>query len=290
MDEILAQLYGTEETIKEAALDEGETEDELVADMYKVAADAFVDTANEQGIDLEKLSEEDVENLFADFSEGFFKAAAEAEEMEDEEEEKKKKMPEEEKEAELQEKIAEADTLGRLMAHAYVNELVGMNKEAKGLGSAVKGVAREYADVMRGKGTQAAKKKLQEEIASFSKTRGGSAPTPTIDALKRQLRKARGERAATIGTTAAGGLGAAGAAGGGIAAGVKKSKEKKAAEEYNELVLARAYDLLKQAGYEVEEAPEVDEDVEKLATDIERDALTLLEHNGYPVQWAEDAE
>lgn len=120
MDTFLAEYYGTGSTAAaEATTIEKDAEIELFAKM-----------AQAEGIDLNSLTDQQVETLY---NQTFQKTAGEEEKEEKEEEEEKKK--EEKKEAaaaelaQIQsgngesEKVAEADFLGRVMAHAYVQEL-----------------------------------------------------------------------------------------------------------------------------------------------------------------------
>jgi len=121
---MLAEAYGTHQT-SAAPSDE---------DMQKQASiNLFAKLAADHGVDLNKLSDEQVNELYSDF------LAKMAEEKKDEKKEpppaakKDEKKDEEEKEAaaraefqlqkEAEAKVAEADYLGRVMAHAYVNEL-----------------------------------------------------------------------------------------------------------------------------------------------------------------------
>lgn len=115
MNEFLAQYYGN--TAPEAEYEKTASEEEQEAQI-----ELFAKLAHDNGIDLEKLSEEQVQELF----EATFKEASETEEpVETNPLEDTVKAAEEEfavKKA-SQEKIAEADFLGRVMAHSYVNEM-----------------------------------------------------------------------------------------------------------------------------------------------------------------------
>jgi len=119
MDQFLAELYGTAKiaSAPEPAADDLEKE---------AQARLFLKTASEQNIDLNALPEEKVAELFEAFVENLnapveeTKVAAEDKKEEPSVAAAKKEL--EEKKA-AAEKLAEADFLGRTMAHAYVDEL-----------------------------------------------------------------------------------------------------------------------------------------------------------------------
>lgn len=312
MDPILAELYGTDELVKEAA----GVEEEVSIEEYleKEAADSFAEWATESGIDLEKEADEDVTATYAEFRDGFMKAAAE---------ELGAEGTEEYTEETGEEKLAEADFLGRVMAHSYVSELAEIEKEAAG-GGKVRQALGKYWRALRGTDVKKIQKELgqfgdtpmaeqlkqrawegkyqkafQKHMGEMSATRGakgraraaalkevGAKPTFTGTGVRgRELEEAVKARRLARGVTGgvAGGLGVAGAGGAGI--GYMAGKEKKSAdEEYAELVQDRALEILKEAGY-AEEPETYDE--EKLAYAIEYDALSTLEEMGYPVEWAE---
>lgn len=300
MDPILAELYGTDELVKEAA-EQDTQEEEISIEEYlaKEAADAFVEWASEEGIDLSKEAEEDIESSYAEFADGFIKAAAA--------EMSKEAGDESGEDAELQEKLAEADTLGRVMAHAYVQELAGIDKEAGAVGSFwrhltgknVKELAKRTAHPTTAADMAQAsfEHAVQKELGGMSPTRaavseavrklkrkGISAPSG-VHPMTPELEKAIKNRNLARGATAAvGGAGAAGVAGG-AGAGYMAGKEKKG--EYYEAVGIRAAELLKEAGYSLEDTGAQEEE-EKIAYELERDALQLLEANGFPVEWADN--
>jgi len=259
MNEYLAQLYGTADTVKEAAAADAEQTEDLDVQLDKLAAETFVETATEQDIDLAKLSEEDINGLYSEYYESFMgKIAEELYETDDEEVDE-----------ETQEKLAEADFVGRVMAHSYVQELGEIEKEA-GKSKGVKGAWKGYVNLLKGEGAKKAKKSI--EVAKY----GPTMPAGDVARKKKLLL----ERAKQVGTIAGTAAVPTGAAAGGTAMALSKKKE--AADEYGEAVINHAYNLLKEAGYDVEEPED-----EKLASDIERDALKLLEANGYEVDWAE---
>ena len=236
MDELLSELYGTAETIG------GEEDVEKTA-----AAEFLVKLAAEEGIDLNELSDEEVSGLLEEVEKT---AGAEGglEEPEDE----------------AQEKLGEADFLGRAMAHAYVNELSEIEKGAafqkapmfqrmaKAVTKAVKGSPERYRkagrslkrSVVGGEGA-VKKRKLLTRVKDIGKGLKGVAPE-------------------------AGALGAAGGAT------YLATKDKKSFNEsFESAAKERAYEMLADAGY----------DVEKVAqADVDQRALQMLADAGYQMQ------
>lgn len=244
MNEYLTKLYGTDQLIKAAAEgdapadeEKDEEEEDMPEEEKKAAlaleneiAESFVKQASEEGVDLEKLSENEVAELFVAYRDDVIKEASASEEQD------------------MSEKLAEADFYGRAMAHAYVQELSVIEKEA-------------------GKG----------RAAYEAGKKGASSVGRDIKKLWQSGKK--GKAMLIGGGAAVAGQGAGAALG---ARALKKKMEKKSADEqYLEVVQARAAELLKEAGYSEED--------EKIAARIEHDALSLLEANGYPVEW-KDAE
>jgi hypothetical protein len=102
MDPKLAAIYGTNED----------------ADLEKLAAAELAEgLADDEQLDTDGLSEDDLEAIAQDVLNG----------GEESEEEGSGNIDGDE----AQEKLAEADYLGRVMAHSYVNELKGIEKQAK---------------------------------------------------------------------------------------------------------------------------------------------------------------
>lgn len=268
MNDFLASYYGT------AAAAETAPED-----LQKQAEiELFGKLAASQNIDLNTLPDEQVEQLFADFQ----KQASE-EKKDDKEDEAKKEL--EEKKA-ASEKVAEADSLGRIMAHAYVDELrkiaaAEQEKEAAGAvevgmrarhaissgASAVKGKAKELAgkakDVMSAKewrqGSQA-KSNINSDLGTrmFQNQAMKSAPKgvreDAVKAMRESANRTAGKhissgRAKTLGAYGA----AAGVAGAGTAAAMHKKKESSAVDELAaELAVVKAAE----AGYDLDDAAE----------------------------------
>lgn len=295
MNEWLAQMYNTNGTGEEL---------EKQAEM-----DLFCKLAAENNIDLSQMSGEEVGALYATvFPKYAQEGEGEKKEEEETEEEKKKKKAEEyvEEKKAFQEKFAEADLMGRVMAHSFTQEL-GLIKQAnetskeakwtqvgrggqqvwkdptkleKGLEAAGKGAKRVFGDVPGAlKSLKAARSAQKANVGAAAKHHAG-------EAWK------KGKRAVGI----AGGAAALGA-GGAVAAKEKKSS----AEQFEELSAQHAVKVAAAADYDVDEAVERVsavytlglEETEKVAhvQDFE-DAihvrgLEYLEAAGYPVKWSE---
>jgi hypothetical protein len=139
MDEFLAQYYGTDASIKTAAAANEDTE-------KQASVELFMKLATEQNIDLGSMKPEKVNELYAAWLDKSAApvAAVTKTAAEEEADEKKKKLEEAKKEHEEKkaqsEKVAEADFLGRVMAHAYCQE---MRKIASDAAPAVTKTAEE---------------------------------------------------------------------------------------------------------------------------------------------------
>jgi len=282
MDEKLAAIYGTGQT-------------DADQDLQKTAAaELLVKLAEQEGIDLDKLSDEQVTNMVNEL----FKTAEEAppfppkketkgeessgesspnESKEEKKDESKEASAEEgQAEKEAQAKFAEADFLGRVMAHSFTQEVGLIQKEAgkmdflKRLGDKAKGVAGKAGEAASkaGKAVGGAASKAGKAVADTAKKPGA----------------------------AAGAAGAGGLAAGFLAGRAGKKKEGSAAPSALEtLVDQKAIEILKTAGYVDEEGniqpPQVAEPSQEekqasiLDVEIERLALQKLEAHGYPVNW-----
>ena len=292
-------------------------------DMEKVAqADLFVKLAADQGIDLRQYTDAQIEQLW---NATFSKTAQEEEEEEKEEkkeegeEKKEEKDEEEEKEAaaraeftamqEWREKVAEMDYLGRLMAHAFTQEVheIGeaMEKEGAYIGTQPGRLAK---GLMRGRS-------MAGEVAKAVKERAGAASKATGQHLERTGRTAYSHlpgkknlqhvslsagKAKAIGAGLHG-AGAAAAGGGGYAAG--RSLKKKEGSAIDEYAIEAALQKVAEAGFDLDEAGErinalmvlgaLPTESEKIASAadvneaVEIRSLELLEAAGYPVTWAQ---
>lgn len=220
MDPKLAEIYGTNQ------MDEN--------DLEKLAAAELAEgLANDDQLDTDGLTEEDLEAVAQDV----LNAGAEEGEQEGGNIDGQEKTSA----AEAQEKLAEADYLGRVMAHSYVNELRSIEKTA---GTDFTGaISAPVAKAAPGRGARA---------LEAAKQVGGRAAFG-LGALgeKASLGKLTGGKAMGLGgALAAGGL-AAGAYGAKKMMGKGKSKKSSAEPEYSAvdtLVLQRAQEILDASG------------------------------------------
>jgi len=278
MDEFLNELYGTSEIISGDDLEK------------QAAAEFLVKLAEEEGVDLDSLSDDEVAGLLSEI-----------------EGEKIASAPEPQDEA--QEKLAEADFLGRAMAHAYVNELHEIEKDAakaqtsvlKEVGRQAKGAlgkAKEWAGIgkmQRGLATRgrAAEGSRKAEAVRERLNRSAKAGMPET-AVRSKARaiagrtskaadkmKAQGTRELVRG---AGQLGKrvvlpAAAVGGGAALLSKKGSD----AEFEAIAQERAYEMLAEAGYEFDQEKVAEA---QIAEALDTRALEMLEASGYPVNWS----
>jgi hypothetical protein len=205
MDAKLAEMYGTN------------TPDE--SDLEKLAAAELAEQLSEDGqADLDDLDEDQLEALATE-------VLAETEDGDDETDES---------DPEFQEKVAEADHLGRLMAHAYTQEMRQIEKTAakkggKGGGKTMGFLAKAdkgATDAVNWTGRQA--KKGYGHVASGAK------------AVGRHVSRNRGRYGA-------------GAAAASIGFGAKKGYDKyKKSSALDTLAEQRAYEILEENGVDLE--------------------------------------
>ena len=269
MDAQLAEIYGTGQ--------EANAEDDQVK---LAAAELLVKLAGDNNVDLSQFSDVEVAEMVmelqkeAELPPQFVKKEGE----ESSESGEKKETPEskesgesssespEAKKAEAAEKVAEADFLGRVMAHSFAQECKEIEKEAGARTETVKKVVTEVGK--KGK-------------ASFLNLIHGKKDS-AVAALKSHPKSALGGAAA---------LGAAG----GAAAMHKKEKKGEADQTaLDALAEQRALAMAKEAGWVDPEgnlvAPPAKEETKTaspLDLAVERRALEMLEANGYPVTWNE---
>jgi len=308
MDEQLAQIYGTGQT------DAGE-------DLEKqAAAELLVKLAAEEGIDLDKCSDEQIAGMISEL----YKTASdsptdEQESSESAEPAKEEPKKEEPSDKEAQAKFAEADFLGRVMAHAYVQELQGIEKQALSgaevlskirsgagrakellTGSKLKAFKEDLAgDIRAGRAPKHSaiaedKRKLlqhypKEHVFTPSELASHGAKTQDLkySGSKGLKKLVRGERAKVWGARAGAGAAALTAE----EAARRGLKKEKGASALETMIQQRAYELAKEAGYVDEEGnllvPQVEKQASALDLAVEQEALQLLEANGYPVEWNE---
>jgi hypothetical protein len=261
MDQFLAQHYGT-----------GQTNE----DTEKVAqAEMFLKLAAQNGIDVNALDDQQVESLWnATWNSEKIAEEETKEEEKDEKVEQAKKEHEEKKEGAA--KLAEADYMGRVMAHAYVNELEQI-KEAGKIGDAARsaGSAIKHQATGRGHFGKAKDAKGWGRAAEAAKGTAHAAAIPTA-----------------VGGTAFG------------AHKLLKKKDKSDAEKtssaLDEVAANFAIEKAASYGFDPEEAVQrvgavltlgIDES-EKIAqvndfdTAVDVRSSELLEAAGYPIDWS----
>jgi hypothetical protein len=322
MDQFLAEFYATNKTA--AAEDVGAAED--LEKQAQVAL--FVKTAAREGIDLEQLEEGQVEELFGGFVAklaGEPPPFAKKDDKDDGDKDDKKDDDKDEKKAAAErelsekraaaEKMAEADTIGRTIAHAFVHELAEIEKSAgaadklKNLGNAagdklktVKMVAKNTAErggeLLSGSKAKNLSHKAETAIrqAGSAKERGSplqknwqnvaSRMAPAAAKEEKNVRNAR--------------IGAGVAAGTAVGGGAYAATRKKESSAIDELAIEVALAKVAEAGWNVEEAAQrVDAlytldlvpESEKIAgandleTAVDLRALEILEAASYPVEW-----
>ena len=268
MDEQLAAIYGT-----------GQEE----ADLEKTAAaELLVKLAAEEGVDLDSFSDDEIGDMVNDLYSGEESAAEGEEEAAAEGEEEAAKEGEEGKEEaaaeeEAGEKVAEADYLGRVMAHAMTQELSSIEKEA-GIGAAIGTAAKATKDAVLGAG---------KATGGFFKNRP-AAYREAGASLKGMKGGTIGERAKSLGQAAkavAPELGAgAGLAGG---AALAMSGKKKKASAIEALADQRAFELAKEAGYIDDDGAPIQKQASELDLAVEQRALEICQEAGLPVEWNE---
>jgi hypothetical protein len=308
----LAAMYGTPG---------GPTEE----DQEKVAqAELFAKIAADAGLDLNQYNDEQLAELWEqtfgkeaqEKCEKCGKAECSCPAAGGSEEEKKAEAAQAEfaERQEFQEKVAEMDYLGRLMAHAYVNELgeIGENMEKDAVRGAAKakllragkavGRAAEVSPAQAARSVGAAGRKagkgVMEHLERLGRrtsyaVKGVGRGTPTkAEALQRFTGK---RKAQAIGAGLyAGGAAAAGGAG---AAAASKRKQGSAIDE---LAANLAIEKAAEANYDADEAFELinslytlggPEEGEKLAAAqtvdeaVDIRSLEYLDAAGYPVEW-----
>lgn len=287
MDPRLAELYGTNEEQVES-----------------VAADELAEKlASADDLDVEGLSDDEAESLAQEILASSASAEEQAEEASEEEEE----VSEEAEDGDT-EKVAEAqaDYLGRVMAHAFTQELRGIDKEAgAGWNSARAGAGKVMSSLKRG-GRKAFGKAKEfggkaKDVATGKQAREGAkawkhhaSEGKASDNLPKAMRhrigmdKAKKETAKGVAKTVGAYAGAGAAAFGGKKMFGKK-KESADVSAFDTLATQRAYEILEANGISIQEqevektsAPEAsDERYEQLANAVDSRAWAMLEEAGY---------
>jgi hypothetical protein len=279
MDAQLAEIYGTGVSAED--------------DQVKLAAaELLVKLAEDNQVDLSQFSDAEVAQMVSELH----KQAEFPPAMEEKKEEKKesKETPESKESSESSEsaekaaaeKVAEADFLGRVMAHSFNQELTEINKEAgvkdkaisagKSIGEFFKNRGKNVANAAKATGAAAAKGGAA--VGRAGKAVGSTAATAG-KAVNEQVKKHP--------WAAAGAAGALGAAGGAAAMHKKSSALDALASE-------RAWELAKEAGWVdaegnlvVPQQAEEQKVASALEIEVERRALQMLEAEGLPVKWNE---
>jgi len=298
MDEKLAAIYGTGQ--------QAEAED----DLEKTAAvELLMKLAADQDIDLNQCSDEQIESMLSELmktAESDEDKKADGEECKEGEGDESRPESSESKESKEgagdesrpeskesssespEEKVAEADYLGRVMAHAYVQELRSIEKEAedKEAGKAMdiaSKVGRRAGEMLSGSKLKALKTDshwLKEQAGRRAKGKAVATHGEISKAINKERAKVWGSRA-----------GAAAAGAGAVAGGVHAAK-KKEGSALDQLALQRAYEMAKEAGWvdeqgELKAPPVQEKEASALDQAVNQRALELLEQNGYPVEWSE---
>lgn len=264
-------------------------------DQVKLAeAELFTKIAADNGIDLNLLTDDQVQSLW---DSAFAKTAEDGESKEDEKKEDEEKKDEEKKEAaarEHQVKLAQAEEeqrahyLGQVMAHSYVAELskIAAARDAAEAGTKEAGMPPQLAKALgKVKSVAGAGAGKAKELAGVGAAKVKDVAGKGVAAAKSNPGKALG--------------GAAAAAGGaGFMAG-RASKKEASVSNLDELALDEAVKIAHAAGLDPEVAAERIsavatlglEESSKLASTVEQQvnirALEYLEAAGYPVTWDE---
>lgn len=261
MDPRLAEIYGT-------------NSEEQTQDTEKVAAAQLAEKlAGDESLNLEGMSEDQIEALAQEvLAQGAGEQTEEAE------------ATEETEEKQASEKLAEADYLGRVMAHSYVQELRSIEKEAsaptkKEMRKAEKmnPDSRTQKLVRRGQHMANKGKKGLSEGLDRAKAVGAITAGKVSNFAAKHPKKMKG-------------LAGLGLLGAGVAAG-RKSKE---ASALDTLAAQRALEILAENGIDYNEEAEVEEKTasnpaDALAAAVEARAMELLQAEGYEFE-SEEAE
>jgi hypothetical protein len=310
MDAFLAEYYGTNKTASAPQ-----------EDLEKQASvELFLKLASESNIDLKSMPDTKVQELYDSWVSKTAAAAAAAAPAapaapaaeDDEEDEEKKKHEEAKKEHEEKkaaaEKVAEADFLGRVMAHSYVQEMRKIAAAAAEATPAADEAAKEaFAvtqaghkfDAEQARAKQEQHGKNVESIKSYAKehpfARHLMRKTEPLAVVGHTLQE---RHAAHVADKHEKGKNSYNPFGGMLT----KTEREKASSAIDELAFERAQKIAADGGFDAEEAANkiaaaftlnLVEESTKVAsapdvgTAVEVRALELLERVGYPVQWAQ---
>lgn len=301
MNEFLAAYYGTGGTISSQPASE-EVE-------KRAQIQLFAKLAAEQNIDLENLPEDQVAKLWANFQKQASGVKL-AEEDKKPEDDKSKKMDDAKKELEEKkaaaEKLSEADFLGRVMAHSYVDELKKIAaaqaepepaKEAE-----AKDEKKDEDDDTKKEKEAAMPEHLRKALAGVKgKASAGAAKAKEMAGAASGKAKEMAGKASDAAKKHPGASHAAAGAAGAVAGGAigAAAMKKKKASALDELACETALNKVAEAGFDLDEAatrlaavlelPASENTKVAAAPDlpsaIEFRSLELLEQAGYPVTW-----
>lgn len=294
MDMDLAALYGTPG---------GPPQEDLEK---QAQAELFCKLAAENGIDLDKLNDDQINELWSEVMGK--EASDDSDEKKDDKDDEGDDKKDEKKEAAaaaefeaLQERSKEAaaqlefaDKMGRTMAHSMVQELgrIGdaMEKGASA-GQAAKNIGQlaAYAGKKGGRAAGEGAQSAAERLGAAARHHIGGRSKTLVDANKAKSRR--------VGYGIMGGTAAAGAGGAAAAKGGKK-KESSAIDE---LAFEAAVVKAAEAGWDLDEAAERVAAIQTLGLDesekiasaqtteqaVDIRALEILEKAGYSVTWEE---
>ena len=297
MDPKLAAIYGTGNYAPQVE----------ESDLEKMAAaELLVKLAEEEGVDLDRFNDQEI----ADMITSLYKTAQETPAEEKKEEEKKEKSsqfgaehekketPAEEKKEEEkkeEEKVAEADFLGRVMAHAMVHELREIEKQAQTgeESQTARFLARSGHALGQGLKADTGPEGPQIGAARLGARRAGAAIS---GAARKVVETAKAHPTAT---KALAGVAAGTAAA--LAAkklfGKKKEQEKKGSVDdsaFEQLAQQAAFEMAKEAGYIDEQGnflvQQTEEEKQASALDqaLYVRALQICEESGIPVEWNQE--
>lgn len=295
MDQTLAKIYGTNEEVQDA---------EKLA-----SAELAEKLAEGEELNLDGLSTDDLEALAQQvLSAGADEGAEEEQteeqvESEDADAEEEKTASDETTEAE--EKLAEADYLGRVMAHSYVQELKNIEKNASG-------TMADYGQTPTASKTERTLKKAKKTAGGVAEKLKGHAkdvgegfkdlhymaksPRAAASALKDSL-KSQGLKGTLKGNSKAlKALGVAGAGATAVGLGAKKMMSKKSEAEQisalDQLAIERAKEILAENGVELQSEEKTaalsEEQVAVLQSAVQARAEELLKAEGFSFE--EDGE
>jgi hypothetical protein len=181
VSELISEVYGTRNAGQPQVTEE---------DAEKIAqAQFFNQLCEEQGINIDHLDDSQVERLYKTAMDALAENAGQSQDDEQQQKEAAAEQEWSEKRA-AAEKIAEVDALGRIMAHAYVDELkkIAQEGEGGGLPPALAAKAEEKKEEKKEEkeeGEEEAKEsqaRAEALIAALSKN-ASSSTTATLDEL-----------------------------------------------------------------------------------------------------------